>query len=89
MREVNGIKLYWQDESDLPSMCGLCPWYMDGSTSAPVIGRVYEKGMCTLRGNMTKSRWADVPQACRRFFERILKAPDGTKYVIVLRDENR
>lgn len=87
MRTVNGIQIYWRDEDDLPSMCGSCPFYFDGSTSVPGIGSTRESGICNIR-EMTKRRWADCPRACLRFFRRILQAPDGENYVIVLRDEN-
>lgn len=87
MRTVNGINIYWQTEDDLPRSCGSCPFYFDGSTSVPGVGSTQERGLCNLR-EMMKGRWTDTPQACLRFFRRILKAPDGERYVIVLRDEN-
>ena len=87
MRTINGTNLYWQTEDDLPRFCCNCPWYNDGSTNAPVPqGHISERGLCSLR-DMMKGRWTETPQTCLRFFKRILKAPDGGRYVIVLRDQ--
>lgn len=86
MRTINGIKVYWRDLDDLPSSCGTCPFYFDGTTHAPMVGTVQERGLCNIRG-MMKGRWSNVPISCANFFTRIMAQPDGGRYVIVLKDE--
>lgn len=87
MRTVNGIHIYWRDLDDLPTMCGSYPFYYDGTTSAPG-AKVYETGVCNLRG-MMKGRWTNTPKQCTAFFRRIMKQPDGARYVIVLKDSEQ
>ena len=60
MRTVNGINIYWQTEDDLPSSCGSCPFYFDGSTSVPGVGSTQERGLCNLREMMTVSGFVSI-----------------------------
>ena len=54
---LNGITLEWKDPSDLPSMCCRCPFFFSGSTNAPGLSSVSQKGICNLR-NMKHRRQA-------------------------------
>lgn len=84
---LNGITIDWREEGDLPSMCCQCPFFFCPSSSVPGIAQTSSRGLCTLRGNMEKDRWADAPQACLRLFRKCLKYGPDERLVIVLKND--
>ena len=83
---LNGCAIDWQDASDLPSYCGMCPfWWGGGDSYIPGVSSHSTAGICNLRC-MNKDRYADTPQACLRLFRKCLKYPADTELVVVLKD---
>lgn len=82
---LNGFKIDWREEADLPDYCGVCPFWWAPNVYAPGVANHDTGGICMLR-NMNKDRYADAPQACRRLFKKCLRYPEDSKLVITLKD---
>lgn len=68
---------------DKPGSCGTCPFFVSGSTHLqPGMG----KGHCIMFDEMHHS-YINPPRRCQKLFNKAFRMPDGSKLVIVLKNE--
>lgn len=68
---------------DKPGSCGTCPWFSNGSTYLqPNMG----KGHCRMFDEMHHS-YINPPRRCQKLFNKAFRMPDGSRLVIVVKDE--
>lgn len=79
MRTINGYRFDY-----VPGYCGECPFWFGGDTSVPVVGSAASVGLCTLRADISKPRYANAPKACVKLFEKAMTM-DGP-LIVVLKD---
>ena len=78
MITINGITFY-----DKPGSCGTCPFFFSGSTHyQPNWG----KGYCSMFNEMHHS-YINPPRRCQKLFNKAFRMPDGSKLVIVKKEE--
>lgn len=82
MITINGKEFY-----DKPGSCGTCPFFRDGNTSfSSKLGCYSEKGFCTLFEENHKS-YIYPPRRCQKLFNKAFRMPEGTRLVIVEKEE--
>ena len=78
MITINGTTFY-----DKPGSCGSCPFFDNGGTSS---FHGSEIGYCRLFDEMHR-RWINPPRRCQKLFNKAFRMPDGSKLVIVRKEE--
>lgn len=78
MITINDIVFY-----DKPGSCGSCPFFDNGGTSS---FHGSEIGYCRLFDEMHR-QWINPPRRCQKLFNKAFRMPDGSKLVIVRKEE--
>lgn len=79
MVTINGETFY-----DKPGSCGTCPFFSSGATH--MFSGLDGKGHCRLF-NENHSRWINPPRRCQKLFNKAFRMPEGTRLVIVEKEE--
>ena len=82
MVTINGKIFY-----DKPRSCGTCPFFDNGSTYlSSRLGCSSQTGFCWMFKENHRS-WINPPRRCQKLFNKAFRMPEGSKLVIVRKEE--